>query len=421
MKNLKVLIIEDDKVALDYLAKFVQAEGFIVIVAENGEDGLLLIKKEMPDILITDYKMPGITGIEIMKKAQDMIPDIQTILVTAFGDTALAIAAIQEGAIDYLKKPIDLAQLKIALGRAIEKIADKIKFVFRPNIAIVDDEEDARHYLSHFLRKEKEDWNILVAADGAAAVELFKSKKIDVVVIDIKMPKMSGLQAIAEMRTLSSDFESIVLTGHGDESDAILALRNGAMNFLKKPFDLEEVLVNIEKALEKLAAKKMLFYRARENELAGEIIAKITSDNKIIIHTQQMLAQNVANFADELLATLPMVIFMVDSALNINQMNGQTARLLNSPIKVDEAFMGNLKKFGVECSLAELSKEILDMINTSTASLKKIKTGEHSSITLLQITLLSMQNTQYTAVLMGISLCIERELLDCNCNCKCKS
>ncbi|MBF0300049.1 MAG: response regulator [Oligoflexia bacterium] len=403
MNKFKALIIEDDKVALDYLAKFVESEGFEIAIAESAEEGLLKLKDEKADLLITDYKMNGMTGIEMIVKSKELNPNIQAVLVTAYGDTNMAIAAIQSGAVDYIKKPIDLQQIKIALLRAKEKIIQATKLVCKPNVLVVDDEEDARNYISVFLKKEHEGWNVFTAADGVAAVEAFKTKKMDVVLIDIKMPKMNGPDAISKIREeITSDFESIILTGHGDESDAIQALRNGAMNFLKKPIDLEEVLVNIEKALEKLKTKRTLLACNRENELYGQIIAKITNDNKFIIDTHQLLVANVAKFAEKLVEALPLAILLIDKNFKISYMNSHTMRLLDNPTQVDESFTLKLKDIGIECPLNKLENEILNMSKKEGTPIEKIQTGKHSYITLMQITLIDNQVENKTAILMGI-------------------
>ncbi|MBF0297971.1 MAG: response regulator [Oligoflexia bacterium] len=402
MKNLKVLIVEDEKIALDYLAQIIREEGFQTLTSENGKDALAKLLSEKPDILITDYKLPGISGLEIMETARKLIPSIKIIIITAFGDTNLAISAIQNGALDYFKKPIDPIQIRVALGRAKEKITEDTKTIFKPNIMIVDDEEDAKNYVALFLKKEKDDWNIFMASDGIAALDLFKEKKIDVVLIDIKMPKKNGLQAIHEMREISSDFESIVLTGHGDESDAIQALRDGTMNFLKKPIDIEEVLINVEKALEKLLIKRTLMYRFRDNELSNEIIAKVTNENKFIINAHHLLTANAVKFVEEIIDTLPLGIAIIDNKFKIIYINSQASQLMDNPQKIDDHFIHRLNNFGIDCSLDCLLKEIESILKESQGHVRKIKTSKFSCLTLMQI-LWSNQISQNPVVLMGIN------------------
>lgn len=83
----------------------------------------------------------------------------------------------------------------------------------------MEDEETTRTRLGRVL--EKENWKVFLASDGEEGVKIFTENKIDVALIDIKMPKKDGLQTLHELRGITDDFEAIVLTGYGDESAAI--------------------------------------------------------------------------------------------------------------------------------------------------------------------------------------------------------
>jgi len=275
MEDCKVLIMEDDESARIMLARVIKKEGFTVFTAENGRVGLEIFRNENPLIVVSDLKMPEMSGLEALKEIKKISPRAQFILMTAFGEVDTAIEALREGALDYIKKPIDLDVLTLAIGRAKEKIEDEDKlYQFFPQILLVEDDEMARERLTGILQKEN--WKVIAAADGKEALEIFMQEKIDILLTDIKMPRLDGLEALHEMRTLSNDFEAIIMTGYGDEASAIKAMHEGAMNFLKKPIDLENLSVLIEKAIEKLHITRSLKYRTREVELANQIIHKIS-------------------------------------------------------------------------------------------------------------------------------------------------
>lgn len=274
----KVLVVEDHKATLKQMDDVVKSAGFISLLAENGDDGLEIFKKEKPDIIITDLKMPGINGIELMSKIKEKSSYVQVILITAFGEDDVAISALCKGALDYIKKPINLEELSLALDRAKEKIFEYKKNSPFPTILFAEDDERARKNL--FEAIENEGWKVFPAVDGEDAINIFKYNKIDIVILDIKMPKKDGLQVLHEMRSITKDFEAIIISGYGDESSAIQAMRDGAYSFIKKPIDLEEVFLTIEKALEKLNLSRVLKYRLRELELANKIIQKIERKNK---------------------------------------------------------------------------------------------------------------------------------------------
>ncbi len=147
-----------------------------------------------------------------------------------------------------------------------------------PALLLAEDDISARQHLSKILKKEG--WQVFEAGDGEQVLEIFQERKVDIAILDIKMPKMDGLTAMCRMREITEDFEVIILTGYGDGSTIVEAMRKGVANFLKKPIDLDELMLVITKALEKLNLRRLLKYRTRELELAKEIIAKITTENK---------------------------------------------------------------------------------------------------------------------------------------------
>jgi len=274
MPEFKVLLLEDDDAARNLLARAIKKEGYTVLSAENGRIGMEIFEKEKPQIIISDLKMPEMSGLEVLKNVKKISPTTQFILMTAFGDLDTAIEALKEGALDYIKKPIELDLVNVALGRAKERIAEEDKYyAFFPNILIAEDDETTRLMLTRVLTKEG--WKVIEAVDGEQAISVFQQNKIDIVLTDLKMPKLDGLSALHEMRKINQDFESIIITGFGDESSAIKAMHEGAMNFLKKPIDLENLAVLIEKAIEKLNLTRSLKYRTREVELANQIITNI--------------------------------------------------------------------------------------------------------------------------------------------------
>ncbi|MEO5357157.1 MAG: response regulator [Nitrospirae bacterium YQR-1] len=292
----KVLLIEDEEATRKHLAKYIEKELFEVIQAENGLIAMELFHMEHPQIVLTDLKMPGIGGMEVVRTIREISAETEIIVFTGHGDVDTAITALREGVLDYLKKPIDLNILTIALGRAKEKINMRKKEIFIPNILLVEDEGIPRTWLKYVL--EKEDWKVLEASNGEAALTIFTLIKMDIVLLDIKMPKMNGLEALHLMRSINDDFEAIIISGHCDEHSAIQAMRDGAMSFLKKPVDLDQLILLVEKAIKKLQNDRELKYRTRELKLAQEIIAQITNEGEVpaincktIVEQAMILAQ----------------------------------------------------------------------------------------------------------------------------------
>jgi len=118
----KILIIDDNKLILRTLKGTLTKVGYIIIEAEDGEAGLLLVRTEHPDLVITDFQMPGIDGLEVLSKIRKLYISLPVILLTGFGDVVLTIKSIQLGAFDFLEKPIDPEQLKSTIKLALNSV-----------------------------------------------------------------------------------------------------------------------------------------------------------------------------------------------------------------------------------------------------------------------------------------------------------
>ncbi len=388
MENYKVLVIEDDQTARRQLAKAIRKEGYEVVVAEDGRAGVELFKKELPEIVVTDLKMPGIDGMEVMHTVRRLSKDTQIILVTAFGETDTVISALREGALDYLKKPLDLDQLTVALGRAKEKVMDYKKGATFPALLLADDEEKIRGRLARVL--EKEGWKVFQVADGEEAINVFKDKRIDIVLLDIKMPKKDGLEALHQMRSVSNDFEAIILTGYGDENSALQALRDGAINFLKKPIDLEQMILAVQKAMEKLKSDRSLKYRTRELELAKKIIGTITAENELLIDLSSNIPEQTRDFAQQLLDAIPICLFLLDENLTLLYMNHHLARAIKyQPERLDEEFLKSLAKVGIKGLSSESLLSVFNRISKAPhGAIETLSTGKYSFITFAPVRVL---------------------------------
>jgi len=115
----KILLIEDDASIVGGLKKELQVEGYEVAVAERGDNGLAQAKEQSFDVVITDLKMPGLSGLELVEQLHTAKPKLPIILMTAFGTTETAIEATKLGAYDYLLKPFDMAELLDLVAKSV--------------------------------------------------------------------------------------------------------------------------------------------------------------------------------------------------------------------------------------------------------------------------------------------------------------
>lgn len=122
MTPMKILVIDDEETNVRLLSMSLKSDGYQTVAAYNGEQGLEAFRKEAPDIVITDIKMPGMDGLEVLKRIKEMDSNAEVIIVTGHGDITSTIIALQHGASDFINKPVRDEALTVALERAIEKI-----------------------------------------------------------------------------------------------------------------------------------------------------------------------------------------------------------------------------------------------------------------------------------------------------------
>lgn len=127
----------------------------------------------------------------------------------------------------------------------------------RPKILIVDDEDRFRYTLARLLRVH--DLLVEEAKDGYEAIEKVEQNEFDVMLLDVKMPGLDGIETLKEIRKRDKFIETIVLTGHANVDVAAELIKLGAFEYILKPCDTEELLSKIEEAYEKRMAKKRLY------------------------------------------------------------------------------------------------------------------------------------------------------------------
>ena len=116
----RILVADDERSMRELLAIVLRREGYDVLLAENGREAIALIEKEPIDVLISDIKMPDVSGVEVLRAAKKIDQDILGIMITAFASTETAVEAMRLGACDYLSKPFDVDLLKMKVREKID-------------------------------------------------------------------------------------------------------------------------------------------------------------------------------------------------------------------------------------------------------------------------------------------------------------
>ncbi len=121
MRELDILIVEDEPFQREMLRDFLIREGHCVSEAESGEKALHLLGGSSFDLVLLDFRMPGMNGLEVLRETRELNPEIDAVIITAYGTIETAVAAMKAGARDYITKPVDLDELSILIGRIAER------------------------------------------------------------------------------------------------------------------------------------------------------------------------------------------------------------------------------------------------------------------------------------------------------------
>ncbi|MCJ7554223.1 MAG: sigma-54 dependent transcriptional regulator [Ignavibacteriaceae bacterium] len=120
MKDYSILIIDDEESQRNVLSGYLQKKGFKIFSASSGSAGVELAKNNMIDIVLSDYKMPDKTGLEVLEEVKRINPEMSFVILTAYGTVENAVKAMRLGAYDYISKPVDLDELDLLIERIIE-------------------------------------------------------------------------------------------------------------------------------------------------------------------------------------------------------------------------------------------------------------------------------------------------------------
>jgi len=206
MKNthINILLVDDNPKFLASAAERAKLKGFTVFKAENGASALEIAKDKTIHVAVVDHQMPDMNGLVVITKLKEMMPDIRTILLTGHGDDKLK-EATQALNTTYFDKQ--------EMGRFWEFLTSLP--LGSINILLVDDNKSFVDTLAERIRLKG--YDPLVAYNGQEALEIAKSNKIQLAVVDHQMPDMDGLVVITKLKEIDPAIDTLLLTGQGNE------------------------------------------------------------------------------------------------------------------------------------------------------------------------------------------------------------
>lgn len=177
---ISILVVDDDKSMREFLELILKREKYNVICAKDGADAILLLKNNYFDLVITDLMMPAINGLELLKKAKELYPDIKVLMITAFGTIETAVEAMKLGAYDYITKPFNNDDLRLRIRRVIQtQRIEHENIMLKQKLGIVDGHyniigvSDAMHEVFNLIERVKDaKTNVLIYGESGTGKEM---------------------------------------------------------------------------------------------------------------------------------------------------------------------------------------------------------------------------------------------------------
>lgn len=202
--KINILLVDDNEKFLKSVAERTKLKGFNVFTASNGRQALDIAQKQPIHVAVVDQRMPDMEGLVVITKLKELAPDIKTILLTGHGDEKLKEASEALNSTYFDKQ--DMSRFwaflsNLPLGNI--------------NILLVDDNAKFLNTLAERIRLKG--YEPFTALNGQEAIEITKTTKIHMAVVDQRMPDMDGLVVITKLKEIDADIKTLLLTGHGDE------------------------------------------------------------------------------------------------------------------------------------------------------------------------------------------------------------
>jgi DNA-binding NtrC family response regulator len=295
VSKIKLLLVDDEEDYVKAMAERMEMRDVGSRVALSGEEALRLVEDDAPDVMVLDLRMPGIDGMQVLERVKREHPHVQVIILTGHGSAKEEEAARRLGAFEYLQKPTDASDLlktvrsawkkglrllkdskdefdrsmiaaALAEGGLTEMAREKLREprtqrVDTPpaptgqeteraarglSVLFVDDEEDFVRTMAE--RMEMREVGSEVALNGRQALQMLEQEIPDVMVLDLRMPGIDGMEVLRRVKKSYPQIEVIIMTGHGSDADEEEARRLGAFDYLRKPVDINDLMAKLRRA-----------------------------------------------------------------------------------------------------------------------------------------------------------------------------
>jgi diguanylate cyclase (GGDEF)-like protein/PAS domain S-box-containing protein len=318
-EKISILIVDDEPELLLSLQRPLQTK-YNVATTDKSVEVMDKLKSAPVDCILLDIRMPGMTGIELLKEIKFAYPHIPVLIMTGHGDENDTITTLKYGASGYIKKPIDIYQLIEEIQRVITT-EGREKGAKKPaELLLLDDEADILTSIKKALSNYP--YNITTTTSTDEAFELIEKNNFDILIVDAQMPKLNGLDFIERAKKISTNFIPIMLTGNSTQELAIDAIKHGVFDYIRKPLDISELVSAIERSIHKLEINREIFQKNRELTAKEKLLENL--NNEITLQK---------NYLENIVKSISNILIITDEHGAIETANDAAMKLLGYTVE----------------------------------------------------------------------------------------
>lgn len=239
-----ILLVDDDPIFIGILRSFLEEKGIGVLIANSGKEAGVQLKKNTPDLIISDLNMPQMSGIEFIKTTKGNIQfnQIPIILLSTSRNQDDILEGLSSGIVEYMTKPVDLERL---YGKVSGILTTKAK-----SILVADDDPIICSILKQSLSKVG--YDVSVVNDGNDVFLTAKERKPKLILLDQMLPGKHGIAILKELK-IDPETQSIpvvMVSSKTSEDEIMEALNGGAEDYISKPVKIDELLFKVRRLLQ---------------------------------------------------------------------------------------------------------------------------------------------------------------------------
>ncbi len=394
-----VLIVEDSPSLSTYLAQLLDRKGYNTDVANTARSAVEKFRKNLPGVVILDFKLPDKDGDYVLEKIKKINPISQTIVVTGYDDYNITVNVIQAGAADYYRKPLKKEKILSSVNKAfniyksMHITTGRFKVIFYGN--------KAEGFKKINKRLNKQNFYLKNTAGKDELFDQLKKGVVDVVIVDC-CSKKEKLKIIKDIVKLEVSVEIIVMGKARQNQLPVEAIRYGASSFIRYPQDIEDINIFLNRAVNCLKLKRLNDFKLNEIKNSSEIEVKITDARRIEIDVYKPEKTLSSSYAFSLINNIPLGIGLIDRAHNIFYMNRHFERLSpkKSFKKIDENFVQVLKESGMNDITQKVLKTEIERLFVQKEDIETITLGKKEACTLTSLKLITGRGPVETVLMI---------------------